>query len=409
MTTIHDADSAGVGDHSSARTLPWWAFGLANVAVVAVLSVSSWWLLVDPAWGVLQVYPQPFTATLFWTIIAVVWLAFNFEWLGPVRLRQPARGLVAIVLTLALGVAITVLLAKGWGAIDPSFAASREGGAGYTTGNLMVLFAFFFYATVVVNWNHWPWARVTAQPYTGLGEMGMLAMPTVALFGVFVLPNLATWAVPGTAVMSVPTLIGWFYCIIVSVVVTGVITDNWPWRLAGSPVRVVAFSLVGNLVLGTVIYFVLLNVAELLMGPANATALGAGVSVHAAELGVCWVFWMLAWANAFGNPPSERGDAATFGIRIGATLALGVLSYLLYYFFLARVVLHEPRVVGSMHGDALGFFDWAVLWLLWYLLFLESYGLPRMRTGPGHTPPVDATETPLTHGHGPPHEHVHYH
>ena len=33
-----------------------------------------------------------------------------------------------------------------------------------------------------------------------------------------------------------------------------------------------------------------------------------------------------------------------------------------------------------MHGNALGFMDWAMLWPLWYALFLGSYGLPQMRT-----------------------------
>lgn len=407
MTTVSETGAAGAGPRTSERTLPWWGFGLANVAVVAALSVASWWLLVDPAWSPLHAYPQPYTATLFWTIISVVWIGFNFEWLGPTRLRQPARGLVAIVLSVVIAVVITALLAQFWGRFDPTFAAAREGGAGYTTGNLAVLFAFFFYVTVAVNWSHWPFAPA-GQPYVGLGELGMLAVPTAVLYAVFVLPNLATWAVPGTALMSVPTLIGWFYCVVVAVIVTGVLTENWPWRLAGSPGGVAAVSVVGNVVLGTVLYYVLLTVAKLLMGPANVAALGPAVTLHAAELGVCWVVWMVTWANAFDNPPGDRDLAATFGIRVGVTFVLGVLTYLAYYFFIAGAILHEPAAAASLHGDALGFIDWVVLWLLWYVLFLESYGLPRMRSGPGHTAPLDPAETPLTHGRDNPHDHPHY-
>ena len=103
MTTLSETDAAGAGRLSSARTLPWWAFGLANLAVIVVLSVASWWLLIAPAWSPLHTYPQPYTATLFWTIISTVWLGFNFEWLGPVRLRQPVRGLAGIALAVALG------------------------------------------------------------------------------------------------------------------------------------------------------------------------------------------------------------------------------------------------------------------------------------------------------------------
>lgn len=379
MSTMSEAGTADVRDVPAKRTLPWWAFGLANIAVVGVLSVVAWWLLVDPRWSLLGSYPQPYTAVLFWTIISVVWVAFSFGWLGPARLPQPARGLVGIGLTLAMGVGITLLLGHVYGRVDPSFAADREGGAGFTTGNLIVLFAFFFYVTAVVNWGQWPWSKGTAQPYTGLGEVALLAIPTLAVYALLALPNLATWGDPASAPLPVPTLVGWFYSLIVAVVLTGLLTENWPWRLAGAPGRVVAVSVLGNVALGTGLYHLLLAVATLLMGGANAAALGAGVTIHAAELGVCWVFWMIAWPNVFGNRPTGRGDAVNFAARVAVTFGLGALTYLVYYFLLAGPVLHEPRLVGAMHGDALGFVDWAVLWMLWYVLFLGSYGLPAAR------------------------------
>lgn len=362
------------------RAVSWWVFGLANIAVVAVLSVLSWWLLVDPRWSPFDSYPQPYTALLFWTIIAVVWAGFTCEWLGPQRLPQPLRGLVGIGLTLAIGVAITVALAYGYGQFDDTFAAEREGGAGFTAGNLIVLFAFFFYVLVVLNWNHWPFAPRLSQPRARLVEMTVLIVPTLAAYAILALPGLATWSDPTTALLSVPTLVGWFYSVIISVVVTGLLLENWPWRLAGGPARVAVLSLVGNVVLGTGLYHVLLTVATALMGPANAAALGDAVTVHAAELGVCWVFWMIAWPNVFGNRPTSRGDAVNFTVRVGVTFALGVLTYLLYYRVLAAAVLHEPLLAGDIHGGALGFVDWAVLWMLWYVLFLGSYGLPAARS-----------------------------
>ncbi|MDN5860793.1 MAG: hypothetical protein L0H84_19490 [Pseudonocardia sp.] len=389
MSSVSETGVSAVRDVPDSRTLPWWAFGLANLAVVAVLAVGAWWLLVDPAWSPLDTYPQPYQAALFWTIIAVVWMAFTFGWLGPAGLPQPARGLVGIGLTLAVGLGITLLLAHGYGAIDPSFAAAREGGAGYTTGQLIVLFAFFFYVTAVVNWGQWPWSAGTSQPHTGLGELALLAVPTLAVYAVLTLPNLATWGDPATALLGVPTLVGWFYSLIVAVVVTGLLTENWPWRLAGSGGRMVLLSLIGNVALGTVLYYVLLGVAQLLMGGANAAALAeaGSLNTHAAQLGVCWVFWMIAWPNIFGNRPTRLGDGVNFAARIAITLALGALTYLFYYFVLAGAILHEPQVVGGMHGDALGFMDWAVLWMLWYVLFLGSYGLPPARTDD----PVTAT------------------
>lgn len=307
-----------------ARALPWWAFGLANVAVIAVLSTVSWWLLVDPAWSALGSYPQPYTAMLFWTIISTVWISFTFGWVGPPRLAQPLRGLVAVALATVSGVGITLLLAFGYGVVDPTFAASRPEGAGFTTGNLAVLFAFFFYVVAVVNWGQWPWAGRVPPPLAGIAELFTMLFPTVALFALLVLPNLAVWAVPGIALFSVPTLIGWFYSVIVAVVVTGVLLENWPWRLAGSGGRVALVSTVGNVLLGTVIYYVTLGVARLLMGGANAEGLGAAVTVHAAELGVCWVVWMIAWANVFGNRPVGSGPSA-LAVRVaGHVTTVGI-------------------------------------------------------------------------------------
>ncbi|MFC7655821.1 hypothetical protein ACFQV8_04085 [Pseudonocardia benzenivorans] len=137
-------------------------FGLANLAVVLALAFASWWLLVDPRWSPLSVYPQPYTAVLFWTILATVWVGFTFGWLGPAGLRQPWRGLVGVGLTLAIGIAITVVLAYGWGALDPTFSAGRDGGAGFTTGNLFVLFGFFSYVLSAVNGAHWPFGGGSA-------------------------------------------------------------------------------------------------------------------------------------------------------------------------------------------------------------------------------------------------------
>jgi len=362
-----------------ARTLPWWGFGLANMAVVGVLSIGAWWLLVDPAWSPLASYPQPFTAMLFWTILAVVWVAFTFGWAGPPGLSQPLRGLVALALSAAIGIGITLVLAYGYGAIDPSFAASRPDGAGFTTGNIFVLFAFFSYVIVVVNWTQWPWAGRISQPLAGIAELSAVAMPTIVLYAVLALPNLAVWAVPGTTLLSVPTLIGWFYNVIVAVVITGLLTENWPWRLAGSPPRVALAAAIGNVVLGTALYFIDLGVARVLMGGANAAALGDGITIYAAEFGVCWVVWMIAWANVFGNRPVGQSAAANYAMRIGVTFVLGMATYLVYYFWLAGTVLHEPVVIGGMHGDALGFIDWVVLWMLWYVLFFGSWGLPPMR------------------------------
>ena len=285
-----------------------------------------------------------------------------------------------------MGVAITVLLAEGWGAVDPSVASSRPGGAGYTTGQLFVLFAFFFYVVSAVNANHWPWSARTRQPWTGLGELTLVLIPTAAIYSVLALPGLAEWADPQSALMSTPTLIGWFYSLVVAAVITGLIMENRPWNFAKRPGVVAAAAVVGNLALGTGLYFALLAVAKLLMGSGDVAALSTSTTLYAAQLGVCWNFWMIAWANIFGNRPTNYRTGANICLRLVVTFALGVVTFSLYYFVFAQHVLHEPRVAGTtLFGDALGFIDWLVLWMLWYVLFLGSYGLPGLRAEPVET------------------------
>jgi amino acid transporter, AAT family len=84
---------------------------------------------------------------------------------------------------------------------------------------------------------------------------------------------------------------------------------------------------------------------------------------------------MIVWANIVGNRPTRFPASANVAIRTVVTLALACVTYPLCYVVLAPYVLHEPVAAGSLHGDALGFIDWAILWVLWYVLFLGSHWL----------------------------------
>ena len=360
------------------KALPWFAHGMANVGVILALSLGSWYLLVDPAWSGLNIYPQPFQALLFWGVISVVWLGFNLEFWGFDRLRQPARGLALIGVASALAIGLVVAVARGYGHFDPTFAADRAGGAGYGAGALWVLFGFFFYVTSVVNWGNWPFVRSgLAQPWLGLSQIFFLLLPTTVLYLILGVPAVAEWGAPVDPIMSQATAVGWFYSVITAVVVTGLLMENWPYSLAGSSGRVALASVVGNLALGTGLYFAMKGLAAVLIGPSNTSALGAGVTSFAAQFGVCWVVWMILWQNCFANKPDGLPLAARCAVRIAITFVLGVVTFLAYYFFLAEKVLHEPAAAGSISGNALGWWNWVVLWTLFYVLGLQSWGLPQ--------------------------------
>lgn len=358
----------------------WFRFGLANLAVVVILSVATWFVLADPhisPWGF---YPLPFNAALFWAILFVVFIGFNAEFAGFDRLRQPWKGLAIMVTTAVFAVVMTWILAQGLGRIDPDFAVGRAGGLGYFTGALFVLFGFGTFVMAVLNWQHWPWPQLgLRQPAVGLAEIAAIAGPTMILYFVLGLPSVTTNA-HTDPLMSVDTVLGWFYSIIVAVILTGQTWENWPWRTARRPSLIALSSLVGNFVLGTVFYFVALPLVKLLLGSVSVDALGSTVHQFPAQLGVCWAFWMIFWANAFGNRPTGFGTAANLVIRTAVTLTLAVLTFTFYYRFAAEHILHEPAAAPGVHGNALGFIDWLVLWTLLYVVGFESLGLPRPRT-----------------------------
>jgi amino acid transporter, AAT family len=407
-TTLH----ATPGDsRRRTRTLPWYGHGLASLAVVCVLGLGSWYLFADPALGTAgSTYPQPLTAWMFWTIIVFVWLGFNLELSPFARLAQPWRGLAVAVATGGLGALITWALAAGWGAVDASFAATRAGGAGYALGSLIVLYSFVTYTMSAVNWGHWPWpGRGLRQPWLGLAEMAALAVPTLVLYLIFAVPALATWATPGSALLDANTQIGFFYCVVVSAILSGAVLGNWPWRLAGDGIRTVAASLAGNLLVGWLLYLGLGGVARVLLGAANVAAIGSSMPVYAAQVGVCWVFWMVMWSNAFGNRPGDARPAVALAARTLVTLLLAVLTFALYYHLLGGALFHEPASAtgASVHGSALVGMDWLIIWALWYVVGAGSWGLPRPREAgavPGFAsdvphpaseePPVGAPATP---------------
>lgn len=355
----------------------WVLFGIGNLAVVVVLSLLGWYLLADPQTSPWSFYPMPFNAALFWAILFVVFIGFNAEFAGFTRLGQPARGLAIVAATVVFAVVVTVLLAYGLGSINADFAPGRAGGAGYFTGALFVLFGFGTFVMAVLNWQHWPWPQLgLRQPAIGLAEIAGVAGPTMLLYFVLGLPSVTL--ADSHPLMSVDTVLGWFYSVIVAVLLTGQTLDNWPWRLAGSPARTALAALVGNLLLGTLLFAVAVPLISSLLGPVTAAALGTAINQFPAQLGVCWAFWIIFWANAFGNRPTGLGTAANLVARVAITFALGVATFVFYYRFAAEHILHESAVTAEINGNALGYMDWMVLITLFYVVAFESLGLRRL-------------------------------
>ncbi|KOS58015.1 hypothetical protein [Rhodococcus rhodochrous] len=368
-----------MSERSHAGTSPGWlAFGVVDTAVVVTVSVAAWYLLADPQFSPFDLYPLPFNALLFWALLFVVWAGFNLEFWGFDRLRQPWRGLVFLGATSVFAVVVTYVLASGIGHLYPDFAADRPDGLGYFTGALFVLFGFSTWVLVVLNWGHWPWTDLgLKQPWVGACEIVTLLVPTALLYFVLGVPAVSDTVREGAALFDVDTLLGWYYSIIVAIVLTGQTLENWPWRLAGSRMRIALVSTIGNIALGTMLFVTLRAVCTVLVGAGTAADPGFPIDQFPAQLGVCWVAWMILWANAFGNKPTEAGAVANLVSRVAITFALAVITFVLYYYVVAEIVLHEPAVTDGLHGNALGFMDLFALVTLLYVVGFESFGIRR--------------------------------
>ncbi|WP_407811967.1 hypothetical protein, partial [Staphylococcus aureus] len=82
--------------------------------------------------------------------------------------------------------------------------------------------------------------------------------------------------------------------------------------------------------------FVALPVVKALLGSDAVAELGGVVHQFPAQLGVCWAFWMIFWANAFGNKPTGFADGVNLAIRALLTFVFAVVTFLFYYRFAAE-------------------------------------------------------------------------
>jgi len=359
-----------------------WGNWIAHLIIISVVSRVTYSIFFDPKLSPLHIYPQPFGAILFWMLMVDIWFFINFELWPFTRLRQPARGVVSTIACLVLTLFIVWLFNFAWGAWDPTFDHARADGTGYLAAGLGVLIGFFTWSTMTVNFGNWPWAdHGLKQPMVGAGDFLLGFFLWVLGYAALIYPNLAPWATPQHHFFDLPTTIGWFYSVIVAMLLTGALWENWPWSLAGNRRAIAIVSLIGNLVLGAVIFILFMGLLRAVLIPADIQkALGAGINIEAAQLGVCFVWWIVFMFNVMKNWPTQFGQLTNYALRAVITFVLGVITYLVYNHWAGTAILHEPAVQGSYGGNPLLFMDWLIMILFFYVWNFGSWGLTREET-----------------------------
>jgi AAT family amino acid transporter len=354
-----------------------WAYGIVTLLIILIVSFIGWYIFIDPQTAIFKIYPQPFGAILFWAILAVVWQCFNSGFWPFFKLNQPLAGILGLAAGLALTALVLWVINYLWGYFDPTFSYSREGGLGWLTSAMFVLFGFYWYGAIAAQFAHWPFqdGGLENQPLLGIAEIMLATVISLICYLFIIFPNLAVWAKPGNVLMDMPTGLGWFYTVIVIYVVSLNNTDGLPYNLANSRAGNAICSVIGNFVLGTLFYFIFLWFLRTVLIPADVLeAIRPGFNLWAAELGVCIVMWSLMWALLFGNYPTNFSKGANIIIRLVIIFALGILSFMAYYNGGVAVnILHEPKIAGSFGGDALLWMDWVIYVLFVYCFYFGTY------------------------------------
>jgi AAT family amino acid transporter len=350
-------------------------FAVASFILIHGISFLVWRLFADPQAGIWKFYPQPFGAYLFWAILVVVFIGFNLGMHGFDKLSQPVGGIVVTSITLALGIAIPVLLIYGYGRMDPAFSPTQY--AGHGAAGLIVLIGFYGFGVVANSMDGWPWTDAgMAQPMVGIAQIITGFFLTVVGYMVLIYPCLASWTGPDKVLMSLPTAIGWFYSVITAWLTTVLILDLWPYSTFKTRAGRALAAFFGNFVLGTFVYFVLLWLLQNVLIPAQALEkIGPAINLWPAQLGVWIVNMLLFWSLCCGNAPTTLSPAKNRIIRFIITWGIGIGAFVIYMRWFAVEVLNEAAIVPGFGGDPLTWVDLLNLILLIYVVYFGCYGL----------------------------------
>jgi AAT family amino acid transporter len=355
-------------------------FSIAVFFVVHAISLGIWRLFVDAKLAVWKYSPQPFGMYLFWGILVLVFIGFNFGMAGFSTFKQPARGCIATVVTVGLAFLLPGVLVYGYGALDPTFTS--VGGVGYGAAGLIVLIGFYGFGILATGMSGWPWSDSGLRPVAGsVAQLACGCCLTGLGYFLLIYPNLTTASEPHAPLLELPVAIGWFYSVIVAWLTTFLIFDNWPWSMLKRKSHTALAALVGNFLLGTALYAGHLALLKWVLIPSSAVEkLGTTLPIWPAQLGVWIAFWLIFWVNVAGNWPNRFGISTNRVIRASICWGLGLISFEVYTRWFAVSVLHEAEIVPGFGGDPLTWVDLLNYVMLIYAVYFEFYGLSKKKS-----------------------------
>lgn len=353
----------------------YWKTMVVNFVVVLAVSIGTYWLFVDPEWGVIsKTYPQPWFIVFFWAILVLAWFFFIGAGWPFSKLKQPWCGITAVAGIAAVVALVIWFITVIFGRWDPTFAWAAPGAAGQTAASFIVLVGFVMYNMWMVMGGFYPFSDWgLKQPGLNLVMWLWGTIWTALIYMLLFYPHFAPWAV-AAPLTSFPFAVGWYYACLEIFLFVGLTWENWPHTIFKKRWQVWVASFVGFWVLGTALYYIVYWALDTFLLTAAVKAdIGPMLPLYVAEFLVFWSLLVIFWFCYIPTKqfPYKYSPAVNRILRLAIWLVVPTLMFYGYYYWFAGTVLHEPAIgVGGFHGDALGFADYFILInLIWFSCF----------------------------------------
>lgn len=387
--------------HSHSRTRPsplvGSIAGFINLAAVFAIVAGLWYVFLHPN-GMFAFYTPMYGFSLVVALVAAIVLiakVAEFYPLQGITVAQPLRGIVFT----ALAVLITILIVHGFfwnfigrfgityfspdsivatGGVGAEFFSARENAS---TAIIYVLAAFLWIALVwSAGFGNWPWLENPAgvRAWSRLASISLIAtLAFVLLFhphvcALFypaqtmagVAPWWAVFAETASAYFNLGLVLGTVFWVVVS----DVLWDRWPWRLADTQDQPGflsgAFAFFGSIALGAATVWIALKVMNVYwMEPFEGgqyTDAPYFRYLHAGEIAGFAMLGAFATRTYLDRLLVRLPVFATFAARTLLAAAIGAAAYLFYYSPAGTALLGRVPGIGQPEDTP----------LVWTLLFI---------------------------------------
>ncbi|MGD9809266.1 MAG: hypothetical protein AB7E76_02970 [Deferribacterales bacterium] len=338
---------------------------LANVAVIAILFYSTWWIFQDPR-GIMRMY-TPYVGYMWcrWLLIMFIWVAyiFNFwpfkrSWLESTH--PLVKGLILSAFSVAIFLGVLKLFFNG---LLGNFAIAYFSPAQLTKLGLTEFYAEEYAAQAILmfaaiaSWlspawvvaaENAPWQKLT-QPVKGFSVLMLTFFMSIIIYFVTMHPHMGILFYPWQKYTAIAPPywqdfantvhgnfhIAWIMCATVIVWMYETIWQRYPFSMIKTDWLRRTTSFFGIFVIAVALSFFLYFAQELVWGPAiRGTRRLMSPDwrwLHVGEMAIFWLVPALFMYLYADNWPKKYSTPVNVFIRTLISIAAACVIYVVYY------------------------------------------------------------------------------